>query len=76
MPIGIGPAPNPILPVTATIGGVHATVQYAGGVPSLVVGVLQVNLKVPQGVKSGATVPIVINIGGSPSQTNVTLAVQ
>jgi uncharacterized protein (TIGR03437 family) len=70
------PAPNPILPVTATIGGVDATVQYVGGAPSLVAGVLQVNLKVPQGVKSGGSVPIVINIGGVASQANVTLAVQ
>jgi uncharacterized protein (TIGR03437 family) len=70
------PAPNPLLPVTATIGGVNATVQYAGGVPSLVAGVLQVNVKVPQGVKSGGTVPIIISIGGVASQANVTLAVQ
>ena len=70
------PAPNPILPVTATVGGVNATVQYAGGVPSLVAGVLQVNVKVPQPVKSGPNLPILINIGGVASQTNVTLAVQ
>ena len=61
---------------TATIGGVKASVQYAGEVPSLVAGNVQVNLKVPQGVKSRATVPIVINIGGVASQANVTLAVQ
>lgn len=29
------PAPNPILPVTATLGGVNATVQFAGGVQAL-----------------------------------------
>ena len=61
---------------TATIGAVKASVQYAGEVPNLVAGNVQVNLEVPQGVKSRATVPIVINIGGVASQANVTLAVQ
>ena len=73
---GDAPAPTPITqPVTATVGGINAQVQYAGGVPGLVAGVLQVNVQIPQGVAGGDSVPIVLNIGGKPSQATVTLAV-
>jgi uncharacterized protein (TIGR03437 family) len=74
---GDAPAPTPTTqPVTATVGGVNAQVQYAGGVPGLVAGVLQVNVLVPQGVASGNSVPIVLNIGGQSTQTGVTLSIR
>ena len=38
------PLPQPTLQVAATIGGKPATVQYAGGAPGIVAGVIQVNL--------------------------------
>ncbi len=68
-------APIPTQMVTATIGGVPAYVQYAGGVASLVAGVIQVNLQVPQGV-TGNNVPLIINIGGATTQQGVTIAVK
>ena len=67
---------NPIAPVTVTIGGVAATVAYAGSAPGLVSGVLQVNVVVPAGAPSGASVPVVLTIGTSTTQQNVTIAVQ
>jgi uncharacterized protein (TIGR03437 family) len=70
------PAPIPSQMVTATIGGVPAYVQYAGGVASLVAGVIQINLQVPQGVTPGNSVPILINIGGATTQSGVTIAIQ
>jgi uncharacterized protein (TIGR03437 family) len=74
---GDAPAPMPIAqPVTATVCGVSALVQYAGGVPGLIAGVLQVNIQIPQGASAGGSVPIVINVGGQNSQANVTLAIQ
>jgi trimeric autotransporter adhesin len=70
------PAPTPIAqPVTATIGGLDADVQYAGGVAGLVAGFLQVNVRVPSGVPAGNAVPVILSIGGKSSQGNVTLAV-
>ena len=69
------PAPQPVQKVTGTIGGISATVQYAGGSPGLVAGVLQVNLQVPQTLASGNAVPVVLNIGGATSQTGVTIVV-
>ena len=67
---------NPILPVTATIGGLPALVNYAGSAAGLVSGVMQVNLTIPQGVTPGSSVPIVITVGTVSSQTGVTVAVQ
>jgi uncharacterized protein (TIGR03437 family) len=71
------PAPAPVAqPVTATVGGIAAVVQYAGGSPGSVAGLLQVNLQIPQGVAAGNAVPVVINVGGQHSQGNVTLAIK
>jgi uncharacterized protein (TIGR03437 family) len=70
------PAPRPLQSVTASVGGINAPVQYAGGVTGLVAGVLQVNVQIPQGVIPGNSVPIVLTIGGTSTQSNVTLAVR
>jgi uncharacterized protein (TIGR03437 family) len=64
-----------LLPVTASIGGIGATVQYAGEAPGEVAGLMQVNVLVPQGASPGPTVPVTINVGGIVSQAGVTIAV-
>jgi uncharacterized protein (TIGR03437 family) len=64
------------LPVTATIGGVPATVSYAGGAPNLVTGVLQVNITIPETAPTGDAVPLVITVGANQSQPGVMLAIQ
>ena len=66
----------PVQNVTATIGGIDAPVQYAGGAYGLAAGVLQVNLQVPAGVTSGSAVPVVLTIGGISSAAGVTMAVR
>jgi uncharacterized protein (TIGR03437 family) len=74
-----GTAPKPVLPVTVEIGGMPATVQYAGGASGLVAGVMQVNAVVPKGIASGSAVPVTIKVGGvggAASQSGVTLAVK
>jgi uncharacterized protein (TIGR03437 family) len=68
------PAPMPQQAVAVTIGGKAASVQYAGGVPGVVAGVMQLNVQVPAGV-SGSAVPLVVTVGGAPSQAGVTVAV-
>jgi uncharacterized protein (TIGR03437 family) len=74
---GAAPLPTPMAqPVTATIGGVNAPVLYAGGVAGLIAGVMQVNVQIPPGVAPGSAVPIVISVGGKPTQTGVTLAIK
>jgi uncharacterized protein (TIGR03437 family) len=59
-----------------TIGGQNAAVQYAGSAPDSIAGLLQVNAVVPQSVAPGSAVPIIVSVGGSPSQSGVTIAVQ
>ena len=61
-------------PVTATIGGVDASVSFAGLAPFLV-GLYQVNVVVPGGVVGGPAVPLVITQDGIASNT-VTIAVE
>jgi 6-phosphogluconolactonase len=73
---GDSPAPVPIKPVTATVGGLVAQIVSAGGVSGMVAGFLQVAVQIPDGVTPGDSVPIVLTIRGITSQPNVTLAIQ
>jgi uncharacterized protein (TIGR03437 family) len=68
---------NPLQqPVTATVGGLPATVEFAGAAPTLVAGVFQVNVVIPPDAPSGSDA-IVISFGSNSStQANVTVAVQ
>ena len=72
---GTGPTGGPVLPVTATVGGASATVQYAGSALGLVAGVIQVNVVVPAGTAAGAAVPVSVQVGTNSTQPNVTIAV-
>ena len=67
--------PKPVLPVSATVGGIPATVQYAGGVPGQVSGLLQVNVQVPNGVQPGGYTPVVVRVGDAVSGPGVWIAV-
>jgi uncharacterized protein (TIGR03437 family) len=58
---------------TVTIGGVNSTVTFAGLTPGSV-GLAQFNVKVPDNLPSGSTLPLVINFNGATSQP-VNLAV-
>jgi uncharacterized protein (TIGR03437 family) len=68
------PLPLPLGTVTATIGGKPATVQFAGGAPGLVAGVMQINVQIPSGLTAGAAEAI-ITLGGVSSPQGVTIAV-
>jgi uncharacterized protein (TIGR03437 family) len=73
--VAVDALPKPLLDVTATVGGVPAMVQYAGAAPSLVAGVLQVNVTIPDGAPSG-NAALVVKVGAKSSQPGVTVAVQ
>ena len=73
--INAAPLPVPVAPVKVTIGGQTATVNFAGGAPGTVAGVIQVNAQIPSGITAGAAVPVVVQVGTSNSQPNVTIAV-
>jgi len=59
--------------VTATIGAVAASVQFAGLTPGFA-GLYQVNAVVPPGVVAGNQVPLVLTAAGQ-SSAPVTIAV-
>jgi len=68
--------PKPRLPVSVKIGGLDAEVLYAGAAPGMVVGLLQVNVRVPPGAPAGSAVPVVLTVGNASSQPGVTMAVR
>ena len=59
--------PRPKLPVTVTVGGLAATVSFAG-VPIGLVGISQVNFTVPAAAPLGVQ-PVVVSVGGVKTQT-------
>jgi uncharacterized protein (TIGR03437 family) len=61
--------------VQVTIGGQTAIVNYVGGAPGAVAGVIQVNARIPTGTTASSAVPVVVQVGTSNSQPGVTLAV-
>jgi uncharacterized protein (TIGR03437 family) len=67
--------PVPQQPVTAVVGNQPATVTFYGEAPGLVAGVLQVNLIIPPNTPPGA-IPLAISVGGTQSQTGVTLSIR
>jgi uncharacterized protein (TIGR03437 family) len=62
------PYPTPRLPVSVNIGGAEAEVTYAGCSPGNVLGLLQVNARVPAGVLDGF-VPLILRAGSLESPT-------
>ena len=66
---------RPVLAVSVTVGGIPATVQYAGGAPGQVAGLMQVNVQIPSGVQPGGYVPVVLQVGDQTSSPVVWIAV-
>jgi len=68
--------PAPLAAVAVDIGGLPATVQYAGAAPGMMPGVMQINAQMSPNVQAGSAVPVHITVGGVTSLDGVTLAVQ
>jgi uncharacterized protein (TIGR03437 family) len=75
---GAGPAgtqvPVPLLPVSVTIGGVAAHLEYVG-IPVWSVGTLQINFTVPTNAPGGSQ-PVVVTVGSASSPAAATFTVQ
>jgi uncharacterized protein (TIGR03437 family) len=67
--------PTPQAAVSVTIGGLPAKVLYAGAAPNEVAGVMQFNVEIPDGAKSGPNA-LVVKIGASASRGDVTVQVE
>jgi uncharacterized protein (TIGR03437 family) len=61
--------------VTVQIGGVPAEIVYAGAAPQAVAGLLQVNVRVPASLKSGAN-SVVITVGNASSRSDAAITVR
>lgn len=57
--------PRPIVNTSVTVGGIAAIVEFSG-IPWSLVGVTQVNFKVPEGLAIGSQ-PVIVTLGGAPS---------
>ena len=62
--------------VTVTVGGLAATVTYAGWVGDSVAGLYQINATLSKTIATGNALPVVVTVGGVTAQTGVTMAVQ
>ena len=58
-----GTPPRPVLPVSVTIDGIQAPVQYQPSAAGQLSGLLQITVQVPIGVKAGGYVPIAVRVG-------------
>ena len=70
------PLPRLVAQPTVTIGGLPATVAYAGAAPGAIAGLTQINAQIPAGVKAGLSVPVVVQIGNWQSQAALTITVK
>ncbi len=72
-----GVANLPVLraPLSATVGGAAAVIEYAGPAPGAVAGLYQVNLRIPVGIPTGEAV-VRVMVDGAASQDGLTVAVR
>lgn len=68
--------PKPLASVSVNIGGMPATVEYAGAAPGNIPGLFQINARISKDVQRGDQVPVRVKIGAASSQDGVTLAVR
>ena len=70
------PLPKPVAGVSVTIAGKPAEVTYYGSAPTLVAGVMQINVTIPDGTPSGNQL-VVLKVGNNTTaQQSITVAVQ
>ncbi len=74
-PAGNPLTPQPVLPVAVLIDGQPVNVTFYGEAPGIVSGVMQVNVQIPTGARSG-NLPVSVRVGSNISQTGVTVSVK
>jgi uncharacterized protein (TIGR03437 family) len=74
--LAIGVLPKPVANVAVQIGGLAATIQYAGAAPTMMPGLMQINAQLDPGVQPGDNVPVRVRIGNIWSRDGVTLVVR
>lgn len=74
--VAIGPSNNNILGLSVLLGDSPADLIYAGYAPGLVVGIVQINARVPDTAPTGKAVPILLKVGSATSQAGVSLNIK
>jgi uncharacterized protein (TIGR03437 family) len=67
---------KPVAAVSVLVDGQDTEILYAGAAPGLVAGVLQVNFRLPQQIRTGSAVGILLKVGRFTSQPGVTVAIR
>lgn len=67
--------PKPLAAVSVQIGGLPATVLYAGAAPGNIPGLFQINARMSNSVQPGDRVAVQVTVGAKASQGSVTIAV-
>lgn len=68
--------PHVLETVQVLIGGVAGTVEYAGGAPTLVSSVVQINVRISMDTPTGDAVPVQLVAGDRASKAQVTVAIR
>jgi len=63
-------------PVVVTVGEVPAEVTYAGASPGLIIGILQINIRIPPNAAPGKAVHVSLRIRGLTSPPGTTLNIK
>lgn len=74
--VAIGPSNSNLQNLSVLLGDSPADLLYAGYAPGLVVGIVQINVRVPETTPTGKAVPILLKVGNATSQAGVTLNVK
>ncbi len=60
--------PSPVQPLSVTIGGLAATVDFLSGAPGMVSGTMRIITEIPTGFAPGTAIPVQVTVGGVQSQ--------
>jgi uncharacterized protein (TIGR03437 family) len=74
--IPLSPAITPVLTPTVSIGGLGASVMAAQAPPGSIPGLIQLNVMVPALAKAGPAIPVIVTVGGVPSQSGLTMSIK
>ena len=65
-----------VIRVSATIAGLPAEVTYSGSAPTLIAGVIQINVRVPEDAPSNPAAAIILNSGSAATPAGVTVSIR
>lgn len=74
--IATGASPSNFPGVSVLFGEVPGEVLYAGVSPGLITGILQINVRLPEGVPVGKAVPVTLRVGSASSPAGTTVSIK